>query len=187
MGELHLEIIVDRLVREFNVNAHVGTPQVAYRETVTRQATAEAKFVRQSGGRGQYGHVVLSVEPQPPGTGFVFETKVVGGRVPQEYFPAVEKGILETMELGVLAGYRLVDCKATLLDGSYHNVDSSDLAFKIAGSMAFKEAVKKGRPVVLEPLMSVEVVVPRDHMSEVIGDINSAARGKCLVWNNKRL
>ena len=186
MGELHLEIIVDRLVREFNVNADVGTPQVAYRETVTRESTAEAKFVRQSGGRGQYGHVVLSVEPQPPGTGFVFETKVVGGRVPQEYFPAVEKGIAETMELGVIAGYRFVDCKATLLDGSYHDVDSSDLAFKIAGSMAFKEAVKKGRPVVLEPIMSVEVVIPREYMSDVIGDINSR-RGKFLEWNNKRL
>ncbi len=179
MGELHLEIIVDRLVREFNVNADVGNPQVAYRETITRKAIAEGRFVRQSGGRGQYGHVHLEVEPQEPGTGFLFETKVVGGRVPQEYFPAVEKGIAEAMELGIVSGHRLVDIKVTLLDGSYHDVDSSDLAFKIAASMAFKEAVKKAQPVVLEPVMAVELAVPREFVREVIGDVN-ARRGKVL-------
>jgi len=179
MGELHLEIIVDRLLREFNINANVGNPQVAYRETITQKAIAEGRFVRQSGGRGQYGHVKLAIEPLPSGSGFAFESRVVGGTVPQEYIPAVEKGIVETMEHGLIAGYRLVDVKAMLLDGSYHEVDSSELAFKIAASMAFKQAVQKARPVVLEPLMSVEVVVPREYVSDVIGDISSR-RGKIL-------
>jgi len=179
MGELHLEIIVDRLLREFQVDANVGNPKVAYRETITRKAAAEGKFVRQSGGRGQYGHVQLALEPQPPGTGFLFESKIVGGTIPKEYIPAIEKGIREAMEHGSLGGYRLIDLKATLLDGSYHEVDSSELAFKIAGSLGFKEAVKKAHPVILEPLMSVEIVLPEEYLSEVIGDINSR-RGKIL-------
>lgn len=179
MGELHLEIIVDRLLREFNVNASVGSPQVAYRETITQKAMAEGKFVRQSGGRGQYGHVKLAIEPLPPGSGCIFESRVIGGTVPQEYIPAVEKGVMETVEHGLIGGYRLVDLKAVLFDGSYHEVDSSELAFKIAASIAFKQAVQKARPVVLEPLMAVEVVVPTDYVSEVIGDISSR-RGKML-------
>jgi len=179
MGELHLEIIIDRLLREFQVDANVGNPQVAYRETITRKATAEGKFVRQSGGRGQYGHVQLELEPQPPGTGFLFENRITGGTVPKEYIPPIERGIQEAMEHGAVGGYRLIDLKVTLLDGSYHEVDSSELAFKIAASIGFKEGVKKARPIVLEPLMSVEIVVPEEYLSEVIGDINSR-RGKIL-------
>jgi elongation factor G len=177
MGELHLEIIVDRLLREFKVGANVGKPQVAYRETVKTPSKAEGKFVRQSGGRGQYGHVYIELEPQEPGKGFGFESKVVGGAVPREYFNAVEKGIREAGENGILAGYPVVDVKATLYDGSYHEVDSSEMAFKIAGSMAFKEAAKKAKPVLLEPIMSVEVVTPEEYMGDVIGDLNSR-RGK---------
>ncbi|MBN2468406.1 MAG: elongation factor G [Deltaproteobacteria bacterium] len=179
MGELHLEIIVDRLTREFKVDAHVGKPQVAYRETIARRSIGEGKFIRQSGGRGQYGHAVLELEPQLAGTGFLFENKTVGGVIPKEYISAVEKGVREAMEHGVVGGYRLVDLKVTLLDGSYHEVDSSELAFKIAASIGFKEAVHKAEPFVLEPLMSVEVVVPEEYVSEVIGDINSR-RGKIL-------
>jgi len=177
MGELHLEIIVDRLLREFKVGANVGKPQVAYRETVRTSSKAEGKFVRQSGGRGQYGHVYIELEPQEPGKGFEFEVKIVGGSVPREYFNAVEKGIREAGENGILAGYPVVDVKATLYDGSYHEVDSSEMAFKIAGSMGFKEAAKKAKPVLLEPIMNVEVVTPEEYMGDVIGDLNSR-RGK---------
>jgi elongation factor G len=172
MGELHLEIIVDRMMREFNVEANVGKPQVAYRETIRKAAGAEGKFIRQTGGRGQYGHVKINIEPNP-GKGFEFVNDIVGGVVPREYIKPVEQGIKEAMEGGVLAGYEMVDIKATLYDGSYHEVDSSEIAFKIAGSMAFKEAARKASPVLLEPLMSIEVVVPEDFMSAIIGDLNS--------------
>lgn len=177
MGELHLEIIVDRLLREFKVSANVGKPQVAYKETIRAAAKAEGKFVRQSGGRGQYGHVVIEIEPAETGKGFEFVNKIVGGTIPREYIPAVEKGIKEALDSGVLAGYPVVDVKATLFDGSYHEVDSSEMAFKIAGSMAFKEAAKKAKPVLLEPIMSVEVVTPEEYMGDVMGDLN-ARRGK---------
>lgn len=177
MGELHLEIIVDRLMREFKVDANVGKPQVAYRETIRSKVRAEGKYVRQTGGRGQYGHVVLELEPLERGKGFKFENKIVGGVVPKEYIPAVEKGVKEAMESGILAGYPVVDVKASLFDGSYHEVDSSEMAFKIAGSMAFKEGTKKANPVLLEPIMAVEVVVPDEYMGDVIGDLN-AKRGK---------
>lgn len=177
MGELHLEIIVDRLLREFKVGANVGKPQVAYKETIKTASKAEGKFVRQSGGRGQYGHVYITLEPLEAGNGFEFSNKIVGGSIPREYIPAVEKGIKEAMDNGVLAGYPVVDVKATLFDGSYHEVDSSEMAFKIAGSMAFKEALKKGKPVILEPIMSVEVVTPEEYMGDVMGDLNSR-RGK---------
>ena len=179
MGELHLEIIVDRLLREFNVGANVGRPQVAYKETIRKVVEKEGKFIRQTGGRGQYGHVELRVEPRPPGGGFEFVNAVRGGNIPREYIPAVEKGIKEAMENGSLAGYPMVDVGVTLLDGSYHEVDSSEIAFKIAGSMAFKEAVSKAGPVLLEPIMAVEVVVPEEFMGDVIGDISSR-RGKVL-------
>ncbi len=177
MGELHLEIIVDRLIREFKVGANVGKPQVAYRETIKTPAKAEGKFIRQTGGRGQYGHVLIDVEPLEKGKGFEFVNKIVGGVIPKEYIPAVEKGIKEAMESGILAGYPVVDVRVTLYDGSYHEVDSSEMAFKIAGSMAFKEACQKANPVLLEPIMSVEVVTPEDYMGDVIGDLNSR-RGK---------
>ncbi len=177
MGELHLEIIVDRLIREFKVGANVGKPQVAYRETIRVPAKAEGKFIRQTGGRGQYGHVLIEIEPLGKGKGFEFVNKIVGGVIPKEYIPAVEKGIKEAMESGVVAGYPVVDVKATLYDGSYHEVDSSEMAFKIAGSMAFKEAAQKAQPVLLEPIMSVEVITPEDYMGDVIGDLNSR-RGK---------
>ncbi len=173
MGELHLEIIIDRLLREFRVDANVGKPQVAYRETFRAKATANAKFVRQSGGHGQYGHCVVEFEPLEPGSGFVFESKIVGGVVPKEFIPPVEAGIKEAIENGVLAGFPVVDIKATLIDGSYHEVDSSEMAFKVAGSMAFKEAAAKAKSVLLEPIFKLEVVVPEDYMGEVIGDINS--------------
>ena len=177
MGELHLEIIVDRLTREFKVGANVGKPQVAYRETIRTAAKAEGKFVRQSGGRGQYGHVYLEIEPLEAGKGFEFVSKVVGGTVPREYWNAVEKGIKEAADGGILAGYPFVDFKVTLVDGSYHEVDSSEMAFKIAGSMGFKEGAKKAKPIILEPIMNVEVVTPEDYMGDVIGDLNSR-RGK---------
>ena len=173
MGELHLEIIVDRLRREFGVEANVGKPQVAYRETIRKKAKAEGRYVKQTGGRGQYGVVFLELEPLEPGSGFIFEDKIVGGAIPKEYIPAVEKGVREAAETGVLAGYPMVDLKVTLYDGSYHEVDSSEMAFKIAASMAFKEAVQKAQPVLLEPIMKVEVVVPEEYMGEVIGDLNS--------------
>jgi len=173
MGELHLDIIVDRLVREFKVEANVGKPQVAYRETIRKKVPAEAKFVRQSGGRGQYGHVVMEIEPLEMGGGFEFESKIVGGSIPKEYIKPVEKGVQEALDSGVLAGYPMVDVKATLLDGSYHEVDSSEVAFKVAGSMAFKAGAAKAGAVILEPVMAVEVVTPEDYMGDVIGDLNS--------------
>jgi len=173
MGELHLEIIVDRLTREFRVGANVGKPQVAYKETIKVAAKAEGKFIRQTGGRGQYGHVWIEIEPIERGKGFEFVNKIVGGTIPREFIPAVEKGIVEAMEGGVLAGYPVVDVKVILFDGSYHEVDSSELAFKIAASMAFKDACKKGDIVILEPIMDVEVVTPEEYMGEVIGDLNS--------------
>ncbi len=186
MGELHLEVIVDRLLREFKVEASVGKPQVAYRESITGHVKAEGKFVRQSGGRGQYGHVYLELEPNEPGSGFEFSNKITGGAIPKEYIPAVEGGIVEAMETGIIAGYPVVDVKATLYDGSFHEVDSSEMAFKIAGSMGFKEGARKANPVLLEPVMDVEVVVPEEFMGDVIGDLNSR-RGKILgmeVRNN---
>ena len=179
MGELHLEIIVDRLLREFKVGANVGKPQVAYKETIRNGSKAEGKFIRQTGGRGQYGHVYIEIEPLEPGKGFEFENKVVGGTIPREYVPAVEKGIREAADRGILAGYPVVDIKARLYDGSYHDVDSSEMAFKIAGSMAFKEATKKAKPVILEPVMSLEIVTPEEYMGDVIGDLNSR-RGRIL-------
>lgn len=174
MGELHLEIIVDRLLREFHVDANVGRPQVAYRETITQPVeNVEGRFVRQTGGRGQYGHVIINVRPNEPGHGFEFENKIVGGVVPREYIPAVEAGIVEALETGVLAGYPLVDVKVELIDGSYHEVDSSELAFRVAGSMAVRDAVRRAKPVLLEPLESVEVVVPDEYMGDVMGDLVS--------------
>ena len=178
MGELHLEIIVDRLKREFDVEANVGRPQVAYRETIrSRAEKIEGKFVRQSGGRGQYGHVVINIEPGKPGTGFVFEDKVVGGSVPREYISSVEAGIRESLDSGVIAGYPIIDVKVELIDGSYHDVDSSEMAFKIAGSLALKNGIKKATPVLLEPVMDVEVVTPADYLGDIIGDLSSR-RGK---------
>jgi len=173
MGELHLEIIIDRMMREYKVEANVGKPQVAYRETIRKPSQAEGKFIRQTGGRGQYGHVKIKLEPQEPGKGYEFVNDIVGGSVPKEYIKPVDQGIKEAMEGGVLAGYEMVDVKATLYDGSYHDVDSSEMAFKIAGSMAFKEAARKASPVLLEPVMSVEVVVPDEFMGDIIGDLNS--------------
>ena len=172
MGELHLEIIVDRMKREFKVEANVGKPQVAYRETIRAAVESEGKFVRQTGGRGQYGHVWLKLEPNPSGKGYEFVNGVVGGTVPREYVPAVDKGIKEACETGVIAGYPVVDVKVTLFDGSYHDVDSNEMAFKIAGSMGFKEGFKRARPVLLEPIMKVEVVTPEDYSGDVIGDLN---------------
>ncbi|AVH63410.1 elongation factor G [Nostoc sp. 'Peltigera membranacea cyanobiont' 213] len=174
MGELHLEILVDRMLREFKVEANVGAPQVAYRETIRKAVNkVEGKFIRQSGGKGQYGHVVINLEPGEPGTGFEFVSKIAGGTVPKEYVGPAEQGMKESCESGVLAGYPLIDVKATLIDGSYHDVDSSEMAFKIAGSMAMKEAVLKASPVILEPMMKVEVEVPEDYMGNVIGDLNT--------------
>jgi len=184
MGELHLEIIVDRLLREFNVGANVGKPQVAYKETVRKKVEQQGRFVRQTGGRGQYGDVWITLEPQQPGAGFEFVDAVKGGSIPREYIPAVEKGIKEATENGALAGYPVVDVKVTLFDGSYHDVDSSEIAFKIAGSMAFKEAARKANPVLLEPIMAVEVVVPEEFMGDVIGDISSR-RGKVLGMDTR--
>jgi len=172
MGELHLDIIVDRMRREFRVEAGVGKPQVAYRETIRKAVEQEGKFVRQSGGRGQYGHVYLKIEPSEPGSGYEFVNGIVGGVVPKEYIPAVDKGVREQMENGVIAGYPVVDCKVTLYDGSYHDVDSSEMAFKIAGSMGFRDGMQKADPVLLEPIMKVEVVTPEDYMGDVMGDLN---------------
>ena len=178
MGELHLEIIVDRMQREFKVDANVGRPQVAYRETIKKRVEkVEGKFVRQTGGKGQYGHVVINLEPGEPGTGYVFEDKIVGGVVPREYIGPVEQGIKEALENGILAGYPVVDVKVQLIYGSYHDVDSSEMAFKIAGSMAFKEAAKRAHPIILEPMMNVEVVVPDAYMGDILGDLSSR-RGK---------
>jgi elongation factor G len=179
MGELHLEIIVDRLLREFRVEANVGKPQVAYRETIRKKAEAQGRYVRQTGGRGQYGDVYLEVEPNEPGKGFEFENKIVGGSIPREYVPAVEKGIREALDTGVLAGYPIVDIKVRLTDGSYHEVDSSEMAFKIAASMGFKEACRRAKPVLLEPVMDVEVVTPEEYMGAIVGDLNSR-RGRIV-------
>ena len=179
MGELHLEIIVDRLLREFKVEANVGKPQVAYRETVRKLAEAHGRYVRQTGGRGQYGDVYLEVEPNEPGQGFEFENKIVGGSIPREFIPAVEKGIREALDTGVLAGYPIVDVRVRLTDGSYHEVDSSEMAFKIAASMGFKEACRKAKAVLLEPVMAVEVVTPEEYMGAVVGDLNSR-RGRII-------
>lgn len=184
MGELHLEIIVDRLLREFGVDANIGRPQVSYRETITRGAQVEGKYIRQSGGRGQYGHVVVRFEPNEYGKGFEFEDKTKGGVIPKEFIKSIEMGIADAMQSGELAGYPVVDIKATLLDGSYHEVDSSDLAFRIAGSKAFREAMIKCSPILLEPIMEVEVVVPDESMGEVIGDIN-ARRGRILSMSSR--
>jgi elongation factor G len=179
MGELHLEVLVDRLTREFGVRVDVGKPMVAYRETITQTARAEGKFIRQSGGRGQYGHVLLEVQPLPAGEKFQFVDAIRGGTIPREYIPAVEKGIREAAGNGVLAGYPVVDVKVTLLDGSFHEVDSSEMAFKIAGSMGFKEGARRAHPILLEPVMAVEVVVPESFIGEVTGDLSSR-RGKIV-------
>jgi elongation factor G len=173
MGELHLEIIVDRLKREYGVEANVGKPQVAYRETIRKPARGEEKYARQTGGRGQYGHVVLEIEPNAPGAGFEFINEIVGGVIPREYIPAVQKGVVEAMEGGILAGYEMVDVKVRLVFGSFHEVDSSEMAFKIAGSIAFKNAARAASPALLEPVMKVEVVTPEEYMGSVTGDINS--------------
>jgi elongation factor G len=177
MGELHLEIIVDRLLREFKVQANVGKPQVAYKETILRKVTQEGKFIRQTGGKGQYGHVILEIEPLERGKGIEFEDKTKGGSIPKEFISPIEKGVKEAAETGVFAGYPVVDLKIAVVDGSYHEVDSSEIAFKIAGSMAFKDGTKKAHPVLLEPIMKVEVVVPEEYVGDVIGDIN-ARRGR---------
>lgn len=177
MGELHLDIIVDRMKREFNVQANIGRPQVAYRETIKKKVESEGKYIRQTGGRGQYGHVFINIEPLAPGKGFEFENEIVGGVIPREYIPAVEKGIREALSTGALAGYPIVDIKVALTDGSFHEVDSSEMAFKIAGSMALKDGVKRASPTILEPVMKIEVTVPDDYMGDVIGDLNSR-RGK---------
>ena len=182
MGELHLEIIVDRMKREFKVEANIGKPQVAYRETIRASVEQEGKYIKQTGGRGQYGHVWIKMEPREAGAGFKFNNKVVGGTVPREYIPAVEKGILESLSTGVLAGYPVVDVEATLFDGSYHDVDSSEMAFKIAASMAFKDACRKATPIILEPIMKVEVVTPEDYMGDVVGDLNRR-RGRVSSMN----
>jgi elongation factor G len=174
MGELHLEVLVDRMLREFRVDAHVGKPQVAYRETIrTGVQKVEERYVRQTGGRGQYGHVVIDVEPTGPGGGYEFVDKIVGGIIPKEYISSIDAGIQESLQSGVLAGYPMVDVRATLVHGSYHDVDSSEMAFKIAGSLAIKKATRLAHPVLLEPIMAVEVVTPDDYMGDVIGDISS--------------
>ena len=177
MGELHLEILVERMKREFKVEANVGKPQVAYRETITETVNSEGKFVKQSGGRGKYGHVWIELGPNEPGKGFEFENAIVGGKVPKEYISSVSKGIEEAMRNGVVAGFHVVDIKAKLYDGSYHDVDSDELSFRVAGSMAFKEGARKAKPVLLEPIMSIEVVTPEEYLGDVMGDINSR-RGK---------
>jgi len=173
MGELHLEIIVDRLLREFKVEANVGKPQVSYKETMSKPADVDYKYAKQSGGHGQYGHVKIRVYPRDPGSGFEFKNSIIGGSIPKEYIPKVEDGIREALENGPIAGYQVVDVGVELYDGSYHEVDSSEMAFKIAGSMAFREAAKKGAPKLLEPIFKIEVTVPEDYMGDVIGDISS--------------
>ena len=184
MGELHLDIIVDRMKREFHVEANVGKPQVAYKETIRKPVRVEGKFIRQSGGKGQYGHVWLEVEPQEPGKGYAFESRIVGGVVPKEYVKPTDEGVREAMKSGILAGYPVVDVKVALVDGSYHDVDSSEAAFKVAGSMAFKEACRQGGAVLLEPIMKVDVTVPEEYMGDVIGDINSR-RGRLEGMENE--
>jgi len=187
MGQLHLEIMVDRLIREFNVQAKIGRPQVAYKETVTRKVEAVGKFIQQTGGRGQYGHVVILLEPQDKGKGVIFETKIKSGVVPKEYIPAVKEGLSEATESGILGGYPVVDIKVTLIDGSYHDVDSSELAFKVAGEIAIKEGLRKAGPVILEPIMDLEVVVPSEYASQVIGDLNSRRAKISAIKERKNL
>jgi len=185
MGELHLDVLVDRMMREFKVHANVGRPRVAYRETITRQVTkVDYRYVKQSGGKGQYGHVVINVEPVERGSGVVFENKIFGGSIPVEYIPAIEKGVKEASETGVLAGYPIVDVKVTLIDGSFHEVDSSEMAFKMAGLFAFKEAMQKGAPVLLEPIMKVEVVIPEEYLGDILGQVNSR-RGTILGMDTR--
>jgi elongation factor G len=184
MGELHLEILVDRMVREFGVAANIGKPQVAYRETIRQHAEAEGRFVRQTGGRGQYGHVKIQLDPAPAGTGFEFENEIIGGAIPKEYISPVEEGVRQALDTGILAGYEMVDVKVTLVDGSYHEVDSSEMAFKIAGSMALKDAAKRAKPVLLEPMMKVEVVAPEEFMGSVTGDLHSR-RGRVESTENR--
>jgi elongation factor G len=179
MGELHLEIIVDRLIREFNVDANIGKPQVAYKEAVRRRSHGTGRFIRQTGGKGQFGHVELDLEPGERGTGFVFDDKVTQGRIPREFIPAVEKGIAEALTTGVVAGYPVIDVKVALVDGSYHPVDSSEMAFQVAGSMGVKDALRKADPYLLEPIMKVEVAMPEEHLGDVMGDL-SARRGHIL-------
>ncbi len=182
MGELHLEIIVDRLKREFKVEANIGNPQVAYRETFRKAVKTEGKYIKQSGGKGNYGHCWLEMTPLEPGAGFEFENKIVGGAIPKEYIPAIEKGVTEAMENGIVAGYPVVDFKVTVFDGSFHEVDSNEMAFKIAASMAFKDGMKQGSPVLLEPIMKVEVVTPDEYMGDVMGDLSSR-RGRIEGMN----
>jgi elongation factor G len=185
MGELHLEVLVDRLIREFKVGANVGKPQVAYRETIRNPVQkVETRYVKQTGGKGQYGHVVINAEPTGPGGGYEFVNKITGGRIPSEYIPSVDQGVQEAMASGVLAGYPVVDVRVTLTDGSYHEVDSSEMAFKITGSMAFKEAARKAQPVLLEPVFDVEVVTPEEHMGDVIGDL-SGRRGRVEAMDQR--
>jgi elongation factor G len=185
MGELHLEILIDRMKREFKVEANVGKPQVAYKESITKKVQVEGKFIRQSGGRGQFGHVWIELEPNEKGKGFIFENGIVGGTVPREYIKPTEQGIMEAMRNGVLAGYPVEDVKVRLFDGSFHAVDSSEMAFKVAGSMAFKEGARKAGPVLMEPVMAVEVVTPEEYMGDVMGDLNSR-RGKIEGMNPRK-
>jgi elongation factor G len=183
MGELHLEILVDRMLREFKVSANVGKPQVAYRETITDRITVVGKFIQQSGGRGQYGHVVLDMAPADRGTGIEFTSRIIGGAIPREYIPAVEEGVMDASKSGILAGYPVTDVKVYLIDGSFHEVDSSDLAFKMAGSIAFSDGLKKGRSVLLEPIMDLEVIAPEEFLGDVIGDLNSR---RCKIQSIKQ-
>ena len=185
MGELHLEVIIERLVRDFKVKASVGKPQVAYKETITKSVQAEGRFIRQTGGRGQYGHVVIQLEPAPMGSGFIFENRIIGGVIPKEFIPSVSKGIREASNNGILAGYPVIDIKVTLIDGSYHSVDSSEMSFKIAGSMALDDGLKKACPALLEPMMKVEVVVPEDYLGDVLGDLN-ARRGQISGMHQRK-
>ena len=185
MGELHLEILVDRMKREFKVEANIGKPQVAYRETITKTVESEGKFVKQSGGRGKYGHVWIEISPNEPGKGFEFENAIVGGAVPKEYITPVSRGVEDALRNGVIAGYQVVDVKVKLYDGSYHDVDSDEVSFKVAGSMAFREGAKKAKPVLLEPMMSIEVTTPEEYMGDVMGDLNSR-RGKIEGFDPRR-
>ena len=186
MGELHLEIIVDRLKREFGVEATVGKPQVAYKETLTRPADGEMKYAKQTGGRGQYGHVKIHLFPGEPGTGYIFENETTGGSIPKEFIKPIDQGIQEALTRGILAGYPIDDVRIELYDGSYHDVDSSEMAFKIAGSMAFQDAAKKAKPVLLEPMMRVEVVVPKEHMGDVMGNLSEPARAHPVAGRSRR-